>query len=255
MIGAELFVPAFLAGVFTILAPCTLPLIPAYLGFISGVSFADLRNGAVAPRIRRRVLLNGLLYVLGFSIVWIALGSLLGLGGVLFAQYRPFIARLGGIIVMLFGLSMLGVFRLPWLRSLTRGGQLPGLHALQPGHPASSLLFGSAFALGWTPCVGPVLGAILTLAAAKATVLQGALLLAVFSAGLAVPFLLIAAGIGSAPHMVARLAPRLRFVEQLGGILLLFLGTLLLTDTFGVWIGTAYRLFNFVNYDRLLDYL
>lgn len=150
---------------------------------------------------------------------------------------------------------MLGILRLPALRVLTSSGRMPALRVLRPGHPLSSLLFGSAFALGWTPCVGPVLGAILTLAAANATVLQGTVLLAVFSGGLAVPFLLLAGGIGSASRVIARFAPHLHWVERLGGVLLLFLGTLLLTDNFGAWIATAYRWFNFVNYDRLLDYL
>lgn len=254
MIGAELLVSAFVAGFLTILAPCTLPLVPAYLSFISGVSLADLKDPLAAPRIRRRIFLNGLLYVLGFSLVWIALGSLLGLGGTLLVQYRPIVARLGGIVVLLFGLSMLKILRLPALAG-ARGRRLPVLGALRPGHPVSSLLFGSAFALGWTPCVGPVLGAILTLAAVKATVLQGTILLAVFSAGLAVPFLLLAGGIGSGSRVIARFAPHLRWVERLGGMLLLFLGALLLTDNFGAWIATAYRWLGFVNYDRLLDYL
>lgn len=255
MIGLELFISAFLAGVLTFFAPCTFPLVPAYVSFISGVSLADIRNPATARHVRRRVFVNGLLYVTGFSVVWITLGSIIGLGGVLLLEYRPLLARVGGVVVIAFGLSMLGVVRLPALRRLTSGGRMPMLRLLRPGHPLSSVLFGSAFALGWTPCVGPVLGTILTIAAVKATVWQGTILLTVFSAGLAIPFLLLAAGIGSASRVIPLLTPHLRWVERLGGALLLFFGALLLTDTFSAWLATAYRWLSFVNYDRLLDYL
>lgn len=146
---------------------------------------------------------------------------------------------------------MLGVLKFRFLNFLQTEKSLVSSW-LKPRRPASSFLFGSAFAFGWTPCVGPVLGSILLLASASATAATGALLLAVFSLGLATPFLLIAAGIGSVGIWLAKASP---YLNVIGGLFLLFLGILLVTDKFGFWLAYAYRLFNFIDYDRLLDYL
>src|SRR3989344_7045516 len=174
----SLIIPAFIAGILTFLAPCTLPLVPGYLGFISGVSANDLRDPTKAKVARRKIFLNGVLYVIGFSLIFIILGSLFGLGGAALIKYRLWLSRIGGIFVIFFGLFMTGVLKLPLLNIEKHFGNIK---ALKPGNPASSLIFGAAFALGWTPCIGPILGSILTLAAASATVGQGAFLLAVFS--------------------------------------------------------------------------
>jgi len=166
----SLIIPAFIAGVLTFLAPCTLPLVPGYLGFISGVSAQDLQDLLKSKSVRRKIFLNGLLLVVGFSFIFILLGSLFGLGGSALVQYRIWLSRIGGIFVILFGLFMVGVLRLPFLNVEKH---MSGIKALKPGNPASSLIFGATFAFGWTPCVGPILGSILTLAAASATVGQG----------------------------------------------------------------------------------
>lgn len=248
----SLVIPAFVAGILTFLAPCTLPLVPGYLGFISGVSAQDLQDPSKTKSARRKIFFNGLLFVIGFSFIFISLGSLFGLGGSAFVQYRLWLSRIGGIFVILFGLFMIGVLRLPFLNVEKHMG---GVKALRPGRPISSLIFGAAFAFGWTPCVGPVLGSILTLAAASATVGQGAFLLSVFSLGLAVPFLAVAAGIGSASSFIAKLSKYLNIISIIGGLFLVFLGILLLTNTFGVWIAYFYQWSSFINYERLLDYL
>lgn len=248
----SLIISSFVAGVLTFLAPCTLPLVPGYLGFISGVSLDDLKDPRKAAGARRRILLNGLLYVIGFSIVFIVLGSLVGLAGSLLGQSRLWLSRIGGLLVIFFGLYMMRIIRLPVLSAEKHW--LP-VRMLKPGHPASSLLFGVAFALGWTPCVGPVLGSILTLAATSATVAQGAFLLAVFSLGLAVPFLVIAAGIGTIAPYLTKIDRYLGGVSVASGAFLVFIGVLLLTNRLGVWIGAAYRWLDWLNYDRLLDYL
>lgn len=254
MIGpSSLIIPAFIAGILTFLAPCTLPVVPGYLGFISGVSLDELKNGS--GRARLKIFMNGLLYVVGFSAVFILIGSLFGLGGAALAPHRIWIARIGGIFVILFGLFMLGLDRLPFFRFLSRKRQLPAVKFIKPGHPLSSLLFGAAFAVGWSPCAGPILGAVLTLAASSATVGQGALLLGVFSAGLAVPFLAVAASVGWASAHLGRLSRYLGWASVIGGLFLIFLGILLLTGQFNWWLAYAYRLFRFIDYDRLLDYL
>lgn len=248
----SLIIPAFVAGVLTFLAPCTLPLVPGYLGFISGVSVNDLQDLSKSKAARRTIFFNGVLYVIGFSSVFIILGSLFGLGGAALIQYRPWLLRIGGIFVIFFGLFMMGIFRLPFL-SVEK--HLGSVKALKPGNPVSSLVFGATFAFGWTPCVGPILGSVLTLAASSATVGQGTFLLLVFSLGLAIPFLIIAAGIGSASVYITKLSKYLNIVSVIGGVFLIFLGILLFTNKVGVWVGYFYQVFGFINYDRLLDYL
>ncbi|MBI4034165.1 MAG: sulfite exporter TauE/SafE family protein [Candidatus Brennerbacteria bacterium] len=252
----SLVIPAFIAGVLTFVAPCTLPLVPGYLGFISGVSLEDLKNPEKSRRARARVMLNGLFYVIGFSVIFIALGSLFGLAGAALFKYRIWLSRVGGIFVILFGLYMiLGAFRIPFLNFLSGEKQFRIGKFIKPGNPLSSFLFGSAFAFGWTPCVGPILGSILIFASSSATVGTGAFLLTVFSLGLAVPFLLIAAGIGSARSFLTRIGRYLGWVSVVGGLFLIFLGVLLITNQFAFWLGYAYRLFDFINYESLLNYL
>ncbi|MEK7519478.1 MAG: cytochrome c biogenesis protein CcdA [Patescibacteria group bacterium] len=248
----SLIIPAFIAGVLTFLAPCTLPLVPGYLGFISGVSVNDLRDLSKAKIARRKIFLNGVLYVIGFSLVFIILGSLFGLGGAVLFKYRFWLSRIGGIFIIFFGLFMMGALKLPFLNVEKHVGNTK---ALKPGNPISSLIFGATFAFGWTPCVGPILGSILTLAASSATIGQGAFLLTVFSLGLATPFLIIAASISSASMYLLRTIKYLRVISVLGGAFLVFLGILLLTNKLGVWISYAYQWFDFINYESLLDYL
>lgn len=248
----SLIIPAFIAGILTFLAPCTLPLVPGYLGFISGVSASDLQDPSKAKIARRKIFLNGVLYVIGFSLVFIILGSLFGLGGATLVKYRIWLSRIGGIFVIFFGLFMMGILKLPFLNVEKHVGSVK---ALKPGNPISSLIFGATFAFGWTPCVGPILGSILTLAASLATIGQGAFLLAIFSLGLAVPFLIIAASISSASVYLAKVSKYLNAISFVGGIFLVFLGALLLTNSLASWISYFYQLFNFINYEGLLDYL
>ena len=248
----SLIIPAFIAGILTFLAPCTLPLVPGYLGFISGVSTNDLQNQTNSKIVRRKIFINGVLYVIGFSLVFIILGSLFGLGGSALIKYRLWLSRIGGIFVIFFGLFMIGILKLPFMNVEKHVGRIK---ALKPGNPVSSLIFGATFAFGWTPCVGPILGSILTLAASSATVGQGALLLSVFSLGLAVPFLLIAATIGSASKYLPKLTKHLNTISIIGGVFLVFLGILLLTNKLGIWISYFYQIFGFINYESLLDYL
>ncbi|MBI1971310.1 MAG: sulfite exporter TauE/SafE family protein [Candidatus Wildermuthbacteria bacterium] len=238
-----LIIPAFVAGILTFLAPCTLPLVPGYLAFISGTAVD-----------KKRIFLNGLLYVIGFSGVFIILGSLVGLGGALLFQYRGVATQIGGVFVILFGLFLLFP-NVPAFRPLLAERRVPFVKNLQPGRPVSSFLFGSAFAFGWTPCVGPILGAVLTLAAFSGTLVQGAFLLLVFSLGLAVPFLTVALAVGWASTFFTKIERYLHYASISGGLFLILLGGFMATNNFGLWIAWFYRVFNFINYDALLKYL
>lgn len=251
----SLIIPSFIAGILTFLAPCTLPLVPGYLAFISGVSLEEVQDPKRRATARSKIVLNGILFIVGFSAVFILLGTLAGLGGSAFSRHRVWLSRIGGIIVMLFGLYMIGLLKLPFLKFLASEKRLSAGRFLTPGHPASSFIFGAIFAFGWTPCVGPILGSVLLLASATATVAQGAALLGVFSLGLAVPFLLVAIGIGTASARINKISKYLNVISVIGGIFLLLLGFVLLTNKLSAWIGFFYRFFDFINYEKLLDYL
>lgn len=251
----SLIVPAFIAGLLTFLAPCTLPLVPGYLGFISGVSAQDLGDEGKRAQARKKIFFNGFLYIVGFSLIFVLLGSLFGLAGSALVRYRVWLGRIGGVFVIFFGLYLMRVFNLSFFNFLESEKRLNFGKYLTPGKPFSSLLFGMIFAFGWTPCVGPVLGTILLLASTSGTVLQGAFLLFIFSLGLAVPFLLVALGFGHATQYIKKISKYLNIISMVGGAFLVFLGVLLLFDKLAVWVSYFYQVFSFINYDRLLDFL
>lgn len=249
----SLIISAFIAGILTFLAPCTLPLVPGYLGFISGSSLEDLKDPEKSKSARWKIFLNGFFFMLGFSAVFIVMGTLVGFVGARFlVPYRLWLGRIGGVFVIIFGLFMLNVLKIPFLM---REKQFKAPTLFKQGRPTNSFILGSAFAFGWTPCVGPILGSILLLASNSTSALQGALMLTIFSAGLAIPFLLIAIGIGSASRYIQNISKYLNAVSVIGGIFLIFLGILLLTGNIALLISWGYRFFQFINYDRLLDYL
>ncbi|TSC73098.1 MAG: cytochrome c-type bioproteinis protein [Parcubacteria group bacterium Gr01-1014_38] len=242
MISVPLLISAFVAGVVTFLAPCTLPLVPVYLGFLSGTT-----AGERTPN-RRRILWIALLFILGFSIVFVTLGSLAGLFGTSAGPARGFIQRVGGAVIILLGLSMLGVVRIPLLQR-TMQARIPSVRRLPSGLRA--FLFGVILGSGWTPCIGPILGTILFFAASTATVGTGALLLAVYSVGLSLPFLAVALFYSQAARVIARIASLTRGIEILAGVLLMFIGFLFVTDRMTVFIGASYRALDFLDYDAL----
>ncbi len=229
---------AFLAGVLMFLAPCTLPIVPGYLAFIGGGE--------------GRVLRNAFAFVVGFSIIFILLGMFAGGIGALLGPWRTALARAAGILVVLFGLTMLGVVRSTVLGQ-ERRFRLP--HFLALGRPESSLLIGALFALGWSPCIGPILGSVLLFASTSATALQGAVLLGIFSLGLALPFLLTALCIKKASSFFARFGTLTRALSTVGGLVLVALGVLMLLGSMGALISWGYGLFDFLGYSRLLNYL
>lgn len=245
-------ISAFIAGIITFLAPCTLPLVPAYLGFISGVSSDDLKDPEKAKSARRKIIKNGFAFVIGFSIIFIAFGTLAGLLGQGLAEYQSILTKVGGVFVIMFGLLMLGVFRIPFLQ-IDKKIKTPAF--IKVGSTPSSLIIGSIFALGWTPCVGPILGSILLLASTSSTAFQGAFLLAVFSAGLAVPFIIIAFAFSSATKYISAITKYMTWISAVGGIFLILLGILLLTDNFDLLIQYGFKLFKVFEYDAILDLL
>ena len=242
-----LLVGSFVAGVLMFLAPCTLPIVPGYLAFIAGVPAGQAGLGSS----RRRIFINALAFVIGFSVVFMLLGVFAAGLGAFLGPWRPILGRVAGAIIILFGLTMLGVFNVPFL-SGERRMRLPRWLSL--GHPHSSFLIGVLFALGWSPCIGPILGSILFFASASATALKGAILLGVFSLGLAIPFLLCAWALGQADRFVRRAGPLTRVLSLAGGAILVVLGILMLTGNMGLLISWG---FSFLGdgYERLLDYL
>lgn len=252
MIDPFLWIGAFFAGVFMFLAPCTLPIVPGYLAFISGVSLGGTSD-AVARRLARiKVLRNALAFVLGFSFVFIAFGASAGFIGAALGEWRFILARLGGAVIILFGITMLNVVRIP---GLSIDWRMPTPRFLKLGRPESSFIIGAVFALGWSPCIGPILGTILLVASTSAVALQGALLLGVFSLGLAVPFILVGLLIHEATAFLGRIHVFVQILSITGGLFLLLLGTLMLLGQMDLLVVWGYRLFDFVGYERLLNYL
>ena len=251
----ELFFPAFLAGILTFLAPCTLPLVPGYLAFISGIAPEDLDNPDTSLKAHLQIFWNGLLYVIGFSVVFVLFGSIFSLGGSVLVKNQDLLAQIGGVIVILFGVYLVGGSKWRIFSFLNSEKKLHVNRLIKPGQPLSSLLFGAVFAFGWSPCIGPVLGTILLLASTTATVGQGALLLTIFALGLGIPFLILAIAFSSATLLIKRISKYLSIISKIGGVFLIVLGLLLLFDQLSVWYGFAYNLFSFLNYDGTLDYL
>ena len=251
----SLLVPVFFAGLITFLAPCTLPLVPGYLGFISGVSAKDIQNSNI-QNVRRKVFMNGLMYVIGFSFVFVLLGILFGLAGSVFADYRIWLARIGGLFVIFFGLYLMHIFDFKFFNFLNSSHRFNIANKLTPGKPSSSLIFGMTFAFGWTPCIGPILGSVLLLASTSGTILEGGILLFVFSIGLGIPFLLLALFIGQATGYIRKLSKYLNIISFVGGLLLVFLGVLIFMDNFGIFVSSFYRLFESFNFEKtLINYL
>jgi cytochrome c-type biogenesis protein len=245
-------ISAFLAGFLTFLAPCTLPLVPIYLGFISGVDPKAFANKTAIKETRRKVLINGVAFVLGFTLIFILFGVLVGIVGQALVPYRLWLSRLGGLLIIAFGLYMLGIFK--W-QALSQTKKFSLEKYLHPGQPSSAFIVGATFALAWTPCVGPILGSILLLASTQTTVVQGALLLFIFSLGLAIPFLLVAVLFARALEYIKVLTKYTEFISLVAGVLLVLLGFLLLTNNFGWLTSSFFQWFSWLNYEGILNYL
>ncbi len=222
---------AFLAGLASFLSPCVFSLVPAYVGYLGGRA----AGGEGGANSRLVTFLHGLAFVLGFSVVFVGLGvGAALLGGVLY-DMRFILTRVGGVVVVLFGLHMIGIVRIPFLEYDTRVQSLPNPRY---GY-LSSALMGVFFSAGWSPCVGPVLGAILTLVLNGGSVAMGAVMLSAYSAGLAVPFLLAALSIGWVGVTLRKYGKAMRYVEIAMGVILIVVGIMLF---FGIFELIAQRL-------------
>lgn len=218
----------FGAGVLSFLSPCVLPLVPPYLTYMSGASFEQLKtDGAKTGVLWRRSVLTSLFFILGFSVVFITLGATATAFGQVFRQILPILTPVAGLLIIGMGLHFLGVFRIGLLdRQLRHHG--PGIVS----GPIGGFGLGLAFAIGWTPCIGPVLAAILSIAAAQDTAAEGAGMLAIYSAGLGVPFLLAGLAIGPFLSFFDRFKKHLGIVEKIMGGLLVITGVMFLTGRF-----------------------
>ncbi len=217
---------AFTAGLLSFLSPCVLPLIPSYITFITGMGFEDV------TRSRRTTLTHAVLFVFGFSLIFIALGASATALGNLLLGYRDWITRIGGVLVIIFGLYMLGVLNIGMMSKDTR------MHLSdKPVGYLGTVIVGIAFGAGWTPCIGPILGAILTYAGTSGNVSHGMGLLATYSLGLAVPFLLSALLMERFLGAFQKFRRHMGLVNKISGVLLIIVGVLMLTNWFTMLAG------------------
>ena len=233
---------AFLAGLASFLSPCVFSLVPAYIGYLGGRSVASTRGQKANPWLS---LLHGLAFTLGFSLVFISLGAAASAIGGLLYDARAYLAKIGGIIVVIFGLHMTGLLRIPFLeydlRSQTMPNRNRGLLA--------SVLMGVFFSAGWSPCVGPILGSILTLSMNNGSIAHGITLLSAYSAGLAIPFLVASVQIGLVTTALRRYGKVMHYVEVVMGILLIVVGLMLFFGRFDIF--AQYSTAFFGSYDEV----
>ena len=215
---------ALMGGLISFLSPCVLPIVPPYLAYMSGVSLGEMQGTGTA---RRKAVVAALFFVLGLSTVFLLLGLTASAFGAFFLQNQELFSQISGLVVILFGLHFLGLFRIPFLDREARidagdaGGSAFGAYVL-----------GLAFAFGWTPCIGPQLGAILSLAASEASVARGTLLLGIYAAGLGIPFLLAAMFLAQSMTLMNRLKRHMGLIEKVMGVLLVLVGLALVTGAF-----------------------
>jgi cytochrome c-type biogenesis protein len=216
---------SFAAGLFSFLSPCVLPLVPGYVSFMSGLSIEELSQDERPGEALRHAGWESLCFVLGFAVVFTALGASASAAGAFLTSHLPIVTKIAGAVIVAFGLHMTGLITIPVLYSHVRADTA----GFKPGY-GGSFLMGLAFACGWTPCIGPILSGILALAATRETVGQGMRLLFVYSLGLGVPFILTGFAIGGFMRLFRRFKRHIRTGEILAGMLLILIGGLIFTD-------------------------
>ena len=226
MQNASFFI-ALGAGFLSFLSPCVLPLLPSYLSFISGISLDELLAGKKSSRVRRLTMIHSLMFILGFSIVFILLGASASLAGKILLRYQVWIARIGGAFIVLLGVQFTGVINLNFLQRERK------FHFREKpiGYLGSSLV-GVAFAAGWTPCIGPILASILFYASTANSMLSGIALLGVYSVGFALPFFFLSLGLETFLERYKKLKRHLRWISIISGLFLIGVGILLMTNYF-----------------------
>ncbi len=244
-------IAVFVAGVLTFLAPCTLPLLPVYLAYISGIPAVHLSR-AEDERVRMRLVLHSIFFVLGFTVIFMLFGLASGFLGSYIALHRDLFVRIAGVGMLLFGLTTVGILQrfVPSGRGVLRvakGGKVS---------LASSFGLGTLFAASWSPCIGPILGTVLLVASLSGTALYGSFLLLVFALGIGLPFIAIAYGFSVAEKRIARLTPFLEHISLVGGIILILVGLILLSGRLGVLARYVNAVAgSVINQERVLDYL
>jgi len=231
---------AFVAGLVSFLSPCVLPLIPGYLSFMTGLSTSELAD---ENRSAAKVMVPAVLFVLGFSIVFVGMGASASVLGQFLTDYRGLIEKIAGIAVVLFGVFMLGIIKVPGLYGEARAD----MGKSRSFGRAAALVMGMAFAAGWTPCVGPILGSILALAGSTGSVAAGALLLFVYSLGLGVPFLVVAFLFGRLTPLLHWFNARSLIINRVAGVLLIGVGALIFSGrlaTLATWLTSFLPHFN-----------
>jgi cytochrome c-type biogenesis protein len=225
---------ALVAGLLSFVSPCVLPLVPPYLCYIGGVSLDQLTGNAPERVARHRIALSALTFVLGFSTVFVTLGATASAVGRLVASHLDTLAIVAGVVIIVMGLHFLGIFKIHWMHRQARMEVRN-----HPSGPLGAYVIGLAFAIGWTPCIGPVLAAILAVAGAEQTVTRGAALLAVYSLGLGIPFVVAGFFAGSFMHLMQRFRHHVVTVEKVLGALLVVTGILFITGhitTLSFWL-------------------
>ena len=232
---------AFAFGLLSFVSPCVLPIVPGYLSFISGVSFDEMQNSDNRKFVRNRILTNSSFFVLGFSLVFISLGASATFVGQFLKENLSLLGKIAGVVIIIFGIHMTGLFKIPFLnyekRFHTEEKKL-GLFG--------AFLVGLAFAFGWTPCIGPILATILTLASQQDTVIKGVVLLSAYSLGLGIPFLLAGLSLSAFYTMFNRMKQHLHKVEIVGGVLLVAVGVLIMTNSLTIISSYLSRWFPFL---------
>ena len=225
------FPAAFVAGILSFFSPCVLPLIPAYFTFITGFSIEELTE-KYNSEIRKKVFLSTFLFVLGFSLVFILMGASASYLGGLMYTYKKLIRIVGGILIIILGIHLTGIIRIPGLDFEKRITL-----EKKPLHFLGTLIIGMAFGAGWSPCIGPLLGSILIIAGSQETVWQGVLLLGIYSAGLAIPFIIISIFINFLLTFIKKASKVLKYVNVVAGVVLIVVGLILVSNKLYVFSG------------------
>ena len=225
------FPAAFVAGLLSFFSPCVLPLIPAYFTFITGFSIEELTE-EYNSEIRKKVFLSTFLFVLGFSLVFILMGASASYLGGLMYTYKKLIRIIGGILIIILGIHLTGLIRIPGLDFEKRINL-----EKKPLHFFGTLIIGMAFGAGWSPCIGPLLGSILIVAGSQETVWQGVMLLGIYSAGLATPFIIISIFINFLLIFIKKASKVLRYVNVVAGVVLIVVGLILVSNKLYVFSG------------------
>lgn len=227
---------AFIFGLLSFVSPCVLPIVPGYISFISGMSLDEIKENSSAGY--KKLLINSLLFILGFSITFVLLGAGATVAGTFLLEQKSTLALIGGAVIIIFGIHMTGLFKIPFLNYEKR------LHLKSKSFGSfGSLIIGFAFAFGWTPCIGPILGAILAIASQQESVMQGIVLLSFYSLGLGIPFLVTALSINLFFSFFNKVKKYFHTIEVTGGILLIIVGSLVMTNKLTIIASWLMQLF------------